>query len=212
MHFQAHDVAVFVFCSAPASDPGRCLDGLLTQTVTPGKVVIVDNAIDIPVTLDPFIAASFATPPDLLRSPETMTEGDLRNLALKTCSAKIFASLDADQIPAPDWLELMLLSMASPCQCLTPASGVIAGIGGMTAWLIPPPSMKAETINCGDQPQRDPEFIQCGNCILRTDLLDKIGGFGSGLSGVELWRDLAARLRTAGGTLLYMPDIRCGRF
>lgn len=210
-HCQAQDLTVFVFCSGAASDPARCFDGLQAQTVNPGRVVVIDNAVTPGVSVDPFFAARANSSVAVVRTPKVLDDGELRNFALGICNSPLYAAIDAGLIPAPDWVELLLLSLTPQCRCLIPASGQIAGVGGMTAWLLPPSGDPGEKMDCGDHHSLDPAFIWPGNCILRTEFLRQCGGFADHLSGTELGRDLKSRLRSVGGELLYIPDIRCGR-
>jgi len=211
MSYTNHDITVFVFCSGAASDPTRTLDGLLVQTVAPGRVVIVDNGIEPALALDPFFSARTGASLALVRTPSVLSEGRLRNFALDMCSSPLAMGIDADLIPAPDWVELMLAAFAPKCQCMAP-NGRIAAIGGRVSWLLPTEHPGEDAgFDQGIASSTDPDFIWLGNALFSIDLLRQVQGFNPDLTGVDLGRDVIRRIRQSGGAVLYYPEIRCGK-
>jgi len=212
MSYSSNDITVFIFCHDGYANPARTLDGLQVQTVTPGRIVIVDNGIEPALALDPFFSARTGASMALVRTPAILPEGKRLNFAVDTCSSEICMTIGADLIPPPDWVELLLLALAPHCQCLAAKGSHIAGVGGRVSWLLPDEHQQDDNrFDLGRRPSTNPDAINLDNAVFRMDFLRKVNGFSPDLAGTDLARDLIQRLRREGGEVLYMPEIHCGR-
>lgn len=91
-----------------------CLDALSTQkTDREFEVIVVDDASNDDLS---FITAKYAghLRLQLLRLPKNSGPGAARNAGAQAAAGEILLFTDADCVPAPDWLEKMLVTMAAP--------------------------------------------------------------------------------------------------
>lgn len=105
------------------------LRGLDRQTVQPTEIILVDSGDDG--------AADWVEKHHgnvrVYRNPVRLFPGDARNLALQHTNCELVAFLDADCLPAPDWLEQILMAHERGGQSVVGGS-VENGADGRTGW------------------------------------------------------------------------------
>ncbi|WP_127901297.1 glycosyltransferase family 2 protein [Solirhodobacter olei] len=176
----------------------RCLSALTANDLTGVEVVVVDN--------------DSATPPDgvigafsgvrLVTEPERGAAA-ARNRGLAETSAPVVLFLDADCVPAPDWV-VMARRVA-----------VSADLGCGRVDLFdetPPPRSGAEAFETvfafrfRDYVERQ-GFAGAGNLVIHRGIFDAVGGFRPGVSED---RDWSMRAVAAGYHLVYAEAMRVG--
>jgi GT2 family glycosyltransferase len=105
------------------------LDALAGQTVRPQEVVLVDSGDDgIAHWVERHHPAV-----RLYRSARRLFPGDARNLALQHATGDVIAFLDADCVPAEDWLERILVAHLADGPSIVGGS-VANGAKGVIGW------------------------------------------------------------------------------
>jgi glycosyltransferase involved in cell wall biosynthesis len=125
-----------------------------------------------------------------------------RNRALAEVRADVIAFTDADCVPAPDWLERGLATMAEPGTDLV-AGHIEIPLGGRPS--------AAALIDCArhlDQARAVREgFGATANLWARREVVENVGGFNAQLiSGGDT--EFGHRARRAGASLRYAPEVR----
>lgn len=140
-----------------------------------------------------------------------------RNTGVQAARSEIVAFLDEDAVPAPDWLERLLVHYQEPC---------VAGVGGsiQPQWVIGQPGwFPAEfhwVVGCTyrGMPARTMavrNLIGC-NMSFRREIVERVGGFRNGLGRIgtlpvgceETELCIRVRQREANSVLLYEPAAR----
>jgi glycosyltransferase involved in cell wall biosynthesis len=180
---------------------GRCLEAVLSQTVRPSEVLVVDgHSTDGTV----HIAQKF---PVTILCEEYGTIGGARQVGLENARGDFIAFTDADCIPTQHWLEHLLVNL----------NDTVVGVGGGTRNVAV--GLWGESITFAldsflgsarsvqdriSQEKRSVKSISGCNSMYRRDALLKVGGFDTTLS-VNEDTELNNRL-TKCSTLLYVPD------
>lgn len=98
------EVSVVIPCRGHADQLGGCLGGLAVQrTGRSYEVIVVDSAGDDAVAR----AAARVPGVRLMRSADGLLPGDARNLGSTQAAGAVLAFIDADCVPAPDWIEAL---------------------------------------------------------------------------------------------------------
>ena len=101
-------ISVVVPSRNDAAFLGHCLDAVARQTRPPDEVVVVDaDSTDATAAIARAAGARVVRPPRLGIWPATAAGFD-------AASGTLLARLDADSVPAPDWLEQVEQRMARP--------------------------------------------------------------------------------------------------
>ncbi|WP_299901251.1 glycosyltransferase family A protein [uncultured Ruegeria sp.] len=174
----------------------RCLLALRENDLTATEIVVVDN--NSPVSLD-MIRQSF---PEVRFVVETQKgAAHARNRGVAETRAPRLFFIDADCVPAPDWL-----SVGRQVADLADLIGGRVDVFDET----PPPRSGAEAFEAvfAFNFRRYIEvqgFSGAGNLLTRRDVFDAIGGF---INGVSEDREWTMRAVARGYSLIYRDDFR----
>ena len=175
----------------------RCLAALVPQLTPTTELVVVDNASTD--DLGPVRAAH----PDLriVTQPEKGAAA-ARNVGVARTSAPVLVFLDADCVPAPDWLETARTVAATQGDAVT---------GGRVDVFDETPGPRSgaegfETVFAFDQKGyiADKGFSVTANLVTTRRVFDATGPFVPGLSEDLDW---CRRATAAGFALHYAPDL-----
>jgi GT2 family glycosyltransferase len=193
-------VSVYVPAYNVAQYLSRCLEGLLTQTLLPDEILVVDDGSR---DSSPQIASSY-TGVTLIRHAANEGLATARNTAFRAARNELVASLDADCVPEPTWLAELIKNMADP---------TVAGAGGKLT-----EGIQRNTADCwravhmpqhwGDVPIRNPRFLFGSNTLFRKSVVLKLGGYDKVRRTNGEDTDLSLRLRENNFTLVYDPSAR----
>ncbi len=188
----------------------KCISHIQDQTVTPARVVIVDNA-STDASLDSI--KNFCNI-EIMRFDQNFGFAKGNNLALETVATPYVALLNPDAFPEPDWLENILQSAydhpnaasIGSLQLMNQKSKIIDGIGdcyhvsGMM-WR----SRYGKKLRPVDLQERQ-IFSPCAAAALyRMDAIKKIGFFEESFFCYCEDVDLGFRLRLSGYESWYQP-------
>lgn len=175
----------------------RCLEALSVQDRAGVEVVVADNAsmVDMAPVTARFGWLRFVVQPEAGAGPA-------RNAGVAVTTAPWIALLDADCIPAPDWLETVRRIAAGPPDTIT---GGRVDVFDET----PPPRSGAEafeTVFAFDQESyiRDKGFSVTANLVMARAAFEAVGPFAVRMSEDVEW---CQRATAAGFALVYAPDL-----
>lgn len=161
----------------------RCLGALAGQAGDDVEIVVVDNGstVDIAPVRDAFPAVRFVTQP-------TSGAGPARNMGVAETTAPWLMFIDADCVPAPDWIAVG--------RAVGRAGHVIGGRVDVFHET-PPPKSGAEAFEqvfafrMRAYLERD-AFLGSGNLVVPRDLFEAVGGFRPAVSEDKEWSQRAA--------------------
>ncbi|OGV38401.1 MAG: hypothetical protein A2020_15195 [Lentisphaerae bacterium GWF2_45_14] len=199
--YSASDVSLYVPCYNAISTIERCLEGVLSQTVMPSRIILVDDGSTPPLSL----SGRFIKDVEILIQPVNMGLSAARNKALSNISSPLVASLDSDVVPASRWLETLLDTMNS---------FDIAGAGGrLNEFYQDTLGDRWRAVHMaqhwGDAPLMNPRFIYGANNIFRTDILASLGNYNSELRTNYEDMLMCELLYSKGYKMRYEPSALC---
>jgi len=194
--YKASDITLYIPCYNVEDTLDEVIRGVCAQTITPHEILLIDDGSAIPLKDDQR---------KVIRHPANQGLARARNTALNACSTSLIASLDADVVPAADWLETLLDAMNE---------SEAVGIGGRLD------ERFSQTLgdrwrsihmaqHWGDEPIAQPRFLYGANNLFQTDVLRKVGGYDERHQTNDEDRTISDALKAAGYSLLYTPAARC---
>lgn len=196
------EVSFYVPCFNAEKTVGACLEAVLRQTYPLKEVVVVDDA-STDLTLE--IVARY--PVKVVRHGENRGLAAARNTALERLSSEFIASVDADCVPEPGWLEALMRMFASE---------KVAGAGGrleeaqvasvFDAW------RKAHMRQHWGQKRVSPPFLFGSNTVFRRKALQKAGAYNEALRNNYEDVDMSRRLAALGYRIVYEPAAVAAHF
>ena len=190
----------------------RCLNALLTQTIKPHEIILIDNA-----SSDGSVKIAQQFPLVRILAQETNTgfaRGNNLATALSSSESEWIALLNPDAFPMPQWLEYLLLAAKAKPEFAAFGSKLInasnpelldgAGDSYHISGLV---WRNAHGINTSTLDNIECEvFSPCAAAALyRRSIFEKVGGFDEDFFCYVEDIDLGFRLRLAGYRCLYVP-------
>jgi len=193
----AQDVTLYVPCYAADATIGEVVAGILAQTATPGRVLLVDDGSPRPLAAPPGV--------ELVRHPHNLGLAAARNTALGLCETALIASLDSDVVPSPTWLETLLAAFNR---------GGVHGVAGRLDerhHTSPADHWRATHMaqHWGDAELLDPRFLYGANTLFLADALRALGGYDPTLRTNYEDMSTCLALYAQGKHLRYTPAARC---
>ena len=193
-------VTVYIPAYNAAEYLPRCLDGLINQTQPADEILVIDDGSrDAPAG----IVAKYPSA-TLIRHETNKGLAAARNTAVRTARNELVASLDADCVPAPDWLAQLAGHFQDPS---------LVGIGGkLTEGIQESVADRWRAVHMpqhwGEAEIRNPRFLFGCNNLFRKSAILEIGGYDESMrtNGEDV--DLCRRLREKGWEFLYVPSAR----
>ena len=93
-------LSVYIPCYNAASYLERSITGLLNQTRPPDEILIIDDG-----STDNTVEIASRFPVRVIRHAKNKGLAAARNTAFANASFELVGAIDADVLPAPDWLE-----------------------------------------------------------------------------------------------------------
>jgi len=189
-------IGLYIPCFNAAAHIADTLEGVFKQSIKPDEVVVVDDAS---IDRTGKIASGFAV--RILRHRRNKGLAASRNTAIKNMDADIIASLDADCVPAADWLERLVEVLCSSKK---------AGAGGK---LIETHSSTSPDLwrslhmrqHWGEE-RKEPRFLFGSNTAVRRSAIIEAGCYNEAYRNNYEDVDICNRLRKRGQTFVYEPS------
>jgi len=188
-------VSLYIPCYNGGENIKLCLEGALRQTYPVEEIIVIDDG-STDGTAD--IASGY--PVRVIKHKNNLGLAAARNTALKNINTEFVASVDADCVPQPQWLELAMDNFISE---------KIAGVGGRLfepacgsvadAWR--GVHMKQEW---GEE-KYEPPFLYGSNSVFRRSALFEIKLYREEYRNNFEDCDISQRLKDGGYSLVYEP-------
>jgi GT2 family glycosyltransferase len=195
-------VTVYIPCYNAERYLKDCLEAVLQQTYSPDEVLVIDDG-STDHTAE--IASRYPDPVRVIQHQKNKGLAAARNTAVLNSRNEWIASVDADVVPAQDWLEKLVERIRGDA---------IAGAGGKLIerfqrkladrWRA---SHMAQ--NWGDNPNEEPSSLFGSNTLFKVSAIKGVGLYN------EVFRtnyedvDLCLRLLKRGFRLYYTPHAVC---
>lgn len=190
-------VSLYIPCYNVDQFIARCIDGVLAQTHRVDEILIIDDG-----STDRTIELANRYPVTIVRHPVNKGLGAARNTGLKTAQNELVASLDADCVADPRWLETLVLEMADPNKT------VVGGKLVETMLLSRADRWRRAHMSqdWGDHRVDNPPFIYGNNSLARKSVLLRLGGYSESCrtNGEDV--GLSKRLRQENYQTTYLPE------
>ncbi len=199
------DVSLYIPCYNASRFLDKVLPAVCEQTLVPREIVIVDDgSTDATPLLARAHADAAPCPMRVVAHPHNMGLAAARNTGVRETAGKRVASLDADVVPAPDWLERLNAEME--------ATGA-AGVGGdlmetccdglANLW-----RCRHMRQSWGPERKERPPFLFGSNTLFTRQAIQAAGGYDERLrtnaEDVKLCEAIRDRM-----LLVYTPAAKC---
>ncbi|MGB2900733.1 MAG: glycosyltransferase family 2 protein [Candidatus Acidiferrum sp.] len=178
----------------------RAIEGVLAQTHPADEILVIDDG-SRDATAE--IAARYPTV-TLVRHDRNRGLGAARNTAFQTARNEFVASLDADCVPDPTWLAVLMSHLKD--------SNVV-GVGGRLIESVR--RTMADRWRCahmrqelGESLLRNTNFLFGCNNIYRKSAVIEVGGYNEAMRTNAEDADLSRRLCAKGWNMVYEPEAR----
>lgn len=172
-----------------------CLEGIFRQTHPPDEILVIDDG-----SRDDTAEIGKRLGVKVISHEKNKGIAASRNTAIREASYSLIANLDADVVPASDWLEKLLDVFDES----------VAGVGGklkekfqngiVNEW-------RAAHMcqHWGETMQENPTFLPGANSLYRKSAIEAVGGYDERCKRNFEDNDLGIRLRAHGYRLRYTP-------
>lgn len=197
--FSSGDVTLYVPCYNAEKTIIRCLYGIMNQTAMPSRILLIDDGSKSPLSIPEY--------PDveIFKQSQNMGLSAGRNKALELCKTPLIASLDADVVPEPEWLEKLIDAMNK--------ENVVGAGGRMNEFYQKNLGDKWRAVHMaqhwGDKPLINPRFLYGANNIFKTEALRSVDGYHDSLRTNYEDMLLSETLYDKGFNLFYEPAAKC---
>jgi len=191
-------VSVYIPAYNVAEYLGRCIEGLLKQTFPADEILVVDDGSS---DASAEIAARYPGV-SLIRQPTNKGLAAARNAAVLAARNELVASIDADCVATPSWLEELTQHLTDRC---------IAGVGGkLIEGVQRSTADRWRAVHMpqhwGDSTIRSPRFLFGSNNVFRKSAVLDVGGYDEKMRTNGEDTDLCMRLREKSWEFLYVPS------
>jgi len=193
------DVTLYIPCYNAAAFIEQCLEAVFAMEVQPAEVLVIDDG-----SRDDTARRAGRFPVRIVPHGKNKGLSAARNTGFREARYELVAALDADCVPAADWLARLLDRMGDER---------LAGVGGRLVerfqrdvgdlWRAV--HMRQ---HWGDREVLDPEFLFGNNNVYRRSAVLGVGGFDERYRTNYEDVDMGRRLRRANYSLLYDPRAR----
>jgi len=189
-------VSLYIPCYNVEKYIGRCLASILKQTYPIEEILIIDDG-----STDNTIKIASKYPVRIVRHSENRGLAAARNTAIANAKNEFIASLDADCVASPTWLEKLMDNFVEEN---------VAGVGGRL--------IEKYTSSLGDkwrsvhlrqdqgEIRKSVDALPGCNCVYRKSVLKKVGGYNERYKTNFEDIDLSYRVRAKNYKLIYTPD------
>jgi len=189
-------ISLYIPCFNVERHIALCLDAAGRQTCPTTEIIVVDDG-----STDDTVSVASRYPVKIVKHGGNKGLAAARNTGIRSAAYDLVASLDADCVPKPDWLEKL-------ADCLKDDD--VAGAGGR---LLERNSTRLpdrwRTFNMrqhwGDEPITNPPFLFGNNTLFRKSALQQAGLYNERLRTNFEDVAISETLKLQGHTLVYQP-------
>ena len=196
------DIIIAVYRERPET-VAATLSACLRQTHPISRIFIVDDGSPEPVSLPDWADSLPAV--CLLRLPQNEGISAARNAAIARSNAPLFACINTEVLPEPDWLATSvnyLSSRPSVGACYTRVVPVKPN-RLLSRW-----RMRFQEAKYGEQ--SGPSAFAPGHAVLfRKQAVERVGGYDVRLQRIMEDSDICERIRAVGWETHYIAQSRC---
>jgi O-antigen biosynthesis protein len=192
------DVGVSIYVPAYNGEPylAECLGAIQRQTVPPVDVLVVDDG-----STDRTREVARELGVRVISHPANRGLGAARNTGLRAARTGLVASLDADCVAEPDWLERLIVHLPRERTAL---------FGGRLEEAVQRTAAdrfrrRHMGQGRGPMPLVNPARLSGSNTLARREAIEAVGGYDERYRTNNEDADLCARLRAGGYDLFYEP-------
>jgi glycosyltransferase involved in cell wall biosynthesis len=190
------NLSLYIPCFNVSRHISSCLEAVCSQTYPLKDIIVVDDG-----STDETVSIASRYPVKIVRHGSNKGLGAARNTGIRAATHDLVASIDADCIPWPDWLERL-------SDCLK--DDTVAGAGGKlveTNRVSLPDRWRTFNMrqHWGDNFIRNPAFLFGNNTIFRKSVLQQAGFYNERLRTNFEDVALSETIRRGGHTLVYQP-------
>jgi len=194
---ECEKVTLYVPCYNAEKYISECLDGILKQTYPLDEILIIDDG-----STDKTVEIVSNYPVRVIRHGTNKGLAAARNTGFKNACGEYVASLDADCVPEPDWLEKLMKNFTEEN---------IAGVGGKliekyTNTLANKWRAVHMRQNMGDEKIINSGYLFGSNNVFERRAVEEIGYYNEKYRTNYEDVDLSNRLKEKGYTLIYDPE------
>ncbi|MDD5729773.1 MAG: glycosyltransferase [Candidatus Omnitrophica bacterium] len=190
-------VSLYIPCYNAQSYIDKCLSGVMKQTYPPDEILVIDDG-----SADKTVEIASRYPVKIISHAGNEGLASARNTAFRNARNEYVASLDADCVPEPGWLQRLMQDFTGDN---------VAGAGGKLL-----ESNLSGVVNkwrsvymrqhWGNERIINPRFLFGSNNVFRKNALIKAGMYDPALRTNYEDCDMSLRLRGLGYTLIYDPE------
>jgi Glycosyltransferases, probably involved in cell wall biogenesis len=194
------EISVYIPAYNVAKFLPRSLESLLAQTLKPAEILVIDDG-----STDESAAIAGRYPQvTVVRHKRNSGLAAARNTAFRSAKSEFVASLDADCVAEPAWLENLAVLLKDP-KVVGAGGFLLEGVQTSLADRWRRAHMAQEW---GEAPVRNPKFLfGCNNIYRRGAVLDA-GGYDEAMRTNGEDCDLSGRLLAKNWELVYDPAAR----
>jgi len=190
-------ISLYIPCRNADRFIAGCLEAVLAQSLPPSEILVVNDGSTDRTTE---IAGTYSV--RIIDLPSHMGLAAARNRAVEASRFAYVASLDADCIPEPRWLETLMRAMDEDS---------VSGAGGRLieehqATIADRWRAVHMRQNWGNERLVNPPFLFGCNTLFRKSALEEVGLYDPRFTSNGEDVDLSHRLRERGGILVYEPS------
>jgi GT2 family glycosyltransferase len=190
------NVSLYIPCYNVVRFLKHSIEAALEQTIPPAEIIIVDDG-----SSDETLQIAAAYPVRIVRHKRNRGLAAARNTGVTSARNELVASIDADCVPKPDWLEKLL-------DCMDDET--VAGAGGQLVERNRtrlPDLWRSVHMAQSHGPDRiaNPPFIFGHGTVFRKSALEKVGLYNKKLRTNAEDIYISERLKKTGFTVVYQP-------
>ena len=181
----------------------RCIEGVFGQTHRPDEILVVNDG-----STDETSAVTARHPEVRIVNHRTNKGlGASRNTGFAEARNELVASLDADCVAAPNWLNILVREITSD-----PTVAFVGGRLDETVFLNTADRWRQVHMrqHWGDHRLVNPEFMFGNNNLIRKSVVLTAGGYDEKMRTNGEDADMSRNIRKLGHNFVYLPDARVG--
>ncbi|MBW4694499.1 MAG: glycosyltransferase family 2 protein [Lyngbya sp. HA4199-MV5] len=191
-----HKISLYIPCYNVEDYIASCIEAVLKQTYAVDEILLIDDGCR-DRTLD--LAAHY--PVRVIRHEVNKGLAAARNTAFHHARNELVASLDADCVPDPHWLERLVPLFDDETVAIAGGRLVETVLDSVAdRW-----RKSHMTQDWGEAVVKNPSFMFGNNTLIRKAALKQIGGYNEQLRTNGEDADLSGRLMAAGYNAMYEP-------